>query len=244
MNNELTTKEFTPEEIRVIKGTIAKDTNDMELAYFLNVCKTVNLNPFMKEVWCYKDGKGNIIIFASRDGFLKKAQENPAFNGIRSCEICSKDEYEIDIPNGIVHHKITNINDRGEIICAYAIVFRKGGESTIEISDFKVYNKNYNTWKTHPAEMIKKVAEVHALKKAFGISIVQSEYDWEINAAGQVQPINTIEIPTVVISEKITKLLQTANLNGMAKVEIEKRIKNGADEAKVIEYLKSKGGVE
>ncbi len=41
--------------------------------------------------------------------------------------------------------------------------------------------------------MIKKVAESHALKKAFGISGIQSEYDFNFND-NKATPINTEEV--------------------------------------------------
>jgi phage recombination protein Bet len=176
-----TTENYTAEQIAVIKKTVAKNTTDTELAMFIYASNEAGLRPLQKEIWCYKDNKNNLLMFAGRDGFLKKAQENPAYSGIRSCEIREKDEWEIDIPNGKIHHLITAVgNDRGKIIGAYSFVFRKGGEPTIEFAEFDAYNKGYNVWKSHPAEMIKKVAETHALKKAFGISGIQSEYDFEI----------------------------------------------------------------
>ncbi len=181
---------FSKEEVAVIQHSVAKKTTKVELAYFLNVCKTMELNPFNKEVWCYKDNKGNLLIFAGRDGFLSKAQRNPLFNGIRSCEVREKDDWKIDIANGKIEHSITKSKkDRGEIIGAYCLVFRKNGEPTIEWSDFSTYNKGYNTWKSHPAEMIKKVSETHALKKAFGISGIQSEYEFNVDN-GVATPIN------------------------------------------------------
>jgi phage recombination protein Bet len=185
---------YKPNEIAIIQQNVAKGNSATELAYFLNVCKTMTLNPFNKEVWCYKDGRGNLLIFAGRDGFLSKAQQNPLFNGIRSCEVRDNDEWSIDVANNKITHVISkSLKDRGEIIGAYCIVFRKGGEPTIEFADFKTYNKGYNAWKTHPAEMIKKVAESHALKKAFGISGIQSEYDFNFND-NKATPINTEEV--------------------------------------------------
>jgi len=180
---------YTASEVAVIQNTVAKGTSKVELAYFINVCKSVGLNPFVKEIWCYKDNKGNLLVFAGRDGFLAKAQVNPFFNGIRSSEVCSNDKFSMDIANNKIEHSY-GIAERGEIIGAYAIVFRKNGEPTIEFADFKFYNKGYNTWKTHPAEMIKKVAETHALKKGFGISGIQSEYDFN-EKNGVVVPLNS-----------------------------------------------------
>lgn len=173
------TGQFTPEEIAIIKNTVAKGTTDLELAYFLNVSKVHGLNPFTKQIWCYKDNKNNLLVFAGRDGFLAKAQQCKEYAGIQSCEVCEKDEFEINIPEGKVSHKINSF-DRGAIRGAYAIAYRKGCQPTIELVDFRTYDKGYNAWKSHPSDMIKKVAEVHALKKAFGISGVQSEEDFEI----------------------------------------------------------------
>ena len=182
---------YSPNEVAVIQQNVAKGTTGTELAYFLNVCKTMKMNPFNKEVWCYKDNRGNLLIFAGRDGFLSKAQQNPLYNGLRSCEVRENDDWSIDVANGKIKHEITKSQkERGQIIGAYCIVFRKEGEPTIEFSDFETYNKGFSAWKTHPAEMIKKVAESHALKKAFGISGIQSEYDFNVNN-GVVSPINT-----------------------------------------------------
>lgn len=172
--------DYSEQELAVIQNTVAKGTNKIELAYFINVCKSVGLNPFNKEIWCYKDKRGNLLVFAGRDGFLAKAQKNLSYAGIRSSEVCQNDLIELDIPNGKINHKINPKEDRGEIIGAYAIVFRKAGEPTIEWADFLTYNKGYNTWSSHPAEMIKKVAESHALKKAFGISGLQIEEDFHL----------------------------------------------------------------
>lgn len=181
---------YSIEEIAVVKANVAKNVNDSELAYFLNVCKTVGLNPFNKEIWCYKDNKNNLLIFAGRDGFLAKAQTSPDFAGIRSSEVCENDVFEMDIANNKIKHNPDYGTDRGKIIGAYALVFRKNGEPTIEWADDAVYNKGRFTWETHHAEMIKKVAETHALKKAFGISGIQAEYDYTVSN-DVVTPINT-----------------------------------------------------
>ena len=169
---------WTDIEIATIQSTVAKGTSKVELAYFLSLAKSVGLNPFNKEIWCYKDNKGNLLIFSGRDGFLKKAQQNPAFNGIRSAEVCENDVFGIDVANNVINHTV-GVQDRGKIIGAYAIVFRKDGEPTVEWVQFDAYNKGFNAWKTHGAEMIKKVAESHALKKAFGITGIQVEYDYD-----------------------------------------------------------------
>jgi len=185
---------YSSEEVAIIKQTVAKGTTDAELAYFLSVSKSAGLNPFNKEVWCYKDNKKNLLVFAGRDGFLSKAQSNPAFNGIRSSEVCENDEFEIDIANNKIKHNFGK-KERGKILGAYAIAFRKDGEPTIEYADIKDYDKKQFTWNTHKSAMIKKVAETNALKKGFGISGIQSEYDFDIkdNVAIPVSEFDVVD---------------------------------------------------
>jgi len=171
---------FKAEEIAIIKNTVAKGVTDLELSYFLSICNSVKLNPMMKEIWCYKDNKGNLLAFAGRDGFLKRAQESPLWNGMTSFEVCSNDIFEMDVTAARIKH-IPNIKDRGHILGAYAIVKPKGCElPTIEYADIAVYDKKQFVWNSHKAEMIKKVAEIHALKKAFGITVIQSEFDFTV----------------------------------------------------------------
>jgi hypothetical protein len=174
---------FSPEEVAVIKATVAKNTTNVELSYFLSVAKHVGLSPFNKEIWCYKDNKNNLIVFAGKDGLLRKAQEHPLWGGIRSCEVCSNDEFDADIPNGVIHHKVAGFGEktRGQIIGSYAIIWRKDAEATIEMADILVYDKKGSAWNTHKADMIKKVSECHALKKAFGFAGIQIEDDWDID---------------------------------------------------------------
>ena len=195
---------YTNQEIAVIQNSVAKGTNKIELAYFIKVCKTVGLNPFIKEIWCYKDNRDNLLVFAGRDGFLAKAQRDKNFAGIRSSEVRQNDVFKIDIANNKITHEF-GIDERGEIVGAYAIVFRKGGEPTIEYVDFKTYNKGWNAWKTHPSEMIKKVAETHALKKGFGISGIQSEYDFQeknniVNPIQTEKPKNNPQMEDILIA--------------------------------------------
>ncbi len=192
---------YSSEEVAVVKNNVAKNVTDTELAYFLNVCKSVNLNPFVKEIWCYKDHRKNLLVFAGRDGHRTYAQRNPAFNGMRSSEVCEHDEFSIDIANNKITH-VVGLQERGAIKGAYCIVFRKDGEPSIAHVAFKAYDRGIktgsskNAWNTHPAAMIKKVAEINALKAAFGMAGVQSEFDFEVKNEVAI-PIDTVEAKVV-----------------------------------------------
>lgn len=195
---------FTPEQVSVIKKTVAKGTSDTELALFIYTASSTGLNPLLKEIWCYKDNKGNLLIFAGRDGFLKKAQQHPKYAGMRSASVREKDIFEIDIPKGVINHQIANESNaaRGKITGAYAVVFRKDEEPTVVWVDFETYNKGYSAWKSHSDDMIIKVAEIKALKKAFGMAEMQSPYDWNVTTDGRANPLETKLIPDFKINQK------------------------------------------
>lgn len=203
-----TMSNFTPEQVMLIKSTVAKGTNDNELAYFLSVAKSVNLNPMLKQIWCYKDNRDNLLMFAGKDGFLAIAQRDSRWNGMTSAYVCENDMFEMDIPNGIVKHSY-NGKERGTIIGAYAIVKPKGCDlATVEWADIKIYDKKQFVWKSHQGDMIMKVAEIHALKKAFGISGLNDEYDFNIQN-NTALPLETAspESDLNTAKEKIIKAL-------------------------------------
>lgn len=173
------------EMLQVIKDQVLKNATDVELAYFAKVAQQTGLDPLQKEIWGYKDHMGNLIIFAGRDGFLKSAQRSKEFSGIDSSEVRENDEFTVDMTTRSVHHKITelSVEKRGKIRGAWCKVYRKRGEDvieTLEVVDIEPYDKGHNTWKSNPAAMIRKVAESHALKRAFGISGLQIQDNWEI----------------------------------------------------------------
>lgn len=216
-------KIFTSEEIAIIKETVAKGTTDTELAFFLNVCKVYGLNPFTKEIWAYKDLKNNLIVFAGRDGFLAKAQRDPRWNGISSDIVREGESITMNIAEGKISH-IKDITSKANILGAYAICKPKGCElPTIEWADFETYNKNNNVWKSDPAAMIKKVAEVHALKKAYGISGLQVEEDFRV-IDDRVVNIDHEEIPTTKSIGYASELLRRAELTEDYKDIIEKKL--------------------
>jgi hypothetical protein len=195
---------FNNDKIAIIKSTVAKGTNDNELAYFLTVAQSVGLNPMVKEIWCYKDWSGNLLVFAGRDGYLKIGQKDSRWNGMSSAYVCANDEFELDIPQGKVKHK-PNFKDRGAVIGGYAIIKPKGCDlPTVEWADIKIYDKSQAVWKSHKESMIQKVAEIHALKKAFGIEGLNTEYDFDIQY-NTAMPLDTAspENDMKVIQKKI-----------------------------------------
>ena len=181
-------KAYTPAKIELIRQTVAKNTTDLEFAYFLSVAKGIGLNPLVKEIWCYKDKKNNLIMFAGRDGFRRLCMKDEGFISINSMEVRKDDKFTIatELGQTTVSHSFDASDaerHKKDIIGAYAILrSKRAGEVSeiVEWADMGRYNKKWNVWGTHPEEMIKKVAEVHAMKKFTNISALYSEAEVEI----------------------------------------------------------------
>jgi len=203
---------YNKSEIAIVKNQCAAGTTDLEFAYFLSVTKTSGLNPLAKEVWCYpqltKNGR-KIVIFAGKDGFLRKAQEMPNFSCVNSCEVCANDKFDMGAKDGkvFVEHYFSTAN-RGGVVGAYAIVELKDGGKVIEWADIKDYDKKQNAWSSHQAEMIKKVATVHALKKVANLSGVYAEEDFDIrDGKAFTRETTAVETNADTLREKTSNMI-------------------------------------
>ena len=171
MTTALATKNDAPawseEQVALVKRTVAKDATNDELKMFLHLSGKYNLDPFAKEIWFLKMG-GQPTITTSRDGYLKIANEHPAFSGLVSDVVYAKDSFA-KTPDGVSH--TYGVGDRGPIIGAYALVYRSDRRFPVYVfAPMKDYQKPSGTWKTYPHAMILKVAEAMALKRAFSLS--------------------------------------------------------------------------
>lgn len=180
----------TRSDIQVVLTQLLKGGTTDELRYFLNVAKVHDLNPFTKEISAYKDYKGNLIIIVTREGFRKIAQRNPEFDSLSSMEVCENDEFEMSMDENMnikIKHAVKSFKDRGLLLGAYAILKSKSGAISIEWADIKTYYREFKKdgkivetpWTTYTSEMIKKVAETHAIKKMNNISGVIGEEEFE-----------------------------------------------------------------
>ena len=213
--------QFAEADIDIIKNSVAKGTTDAELKYFLAVAASTGLNPFQKEIWCYKAGS-DMLIFAGRDGFLSNAQKKPDYKGIRSAYVCANDDFKMNMVSGHIHHEFSQ-NNRGAIMAAYAVVKRNGMDAFIGYAEMSEFNKNFNAWKTNPGSMIKKVAEAHALKQAYALSGVNSEHDYDFQR-------NTFAPP-------VTEEAEFMQIDEPAAIEVDEAILNAIGDAKTIDEV-------
>jgi len=129
---------------------------EKEVVTFLNMCKYLKLNPFLKEIYLikYKDSPATFVI--SYQTLLKRAEENKNFDGYET-------EVKGEIPN----------------MSATATVYRKDrsypvkvtvnySEAVKTVMDRQTGELRPTTmWKSMPEWMLRKVALARALKEAF-----------------------------------------------------------------------------
>lgn len=143
-----TISDFTPEQVRLITDTIAKNATAEELQLFLYRCNKLGLDPlkpgkihFVK----YGGGPGSIVI--GIEGFRQFAHRSKLLSGIKRGTI--KDE-------------------KGKLLGAWAEVYRKDWThpARAEVSLVE-YDTNKAMWAKMKETMIQKCAEVAALRMAF-----------------------------------------------------------------------------
>lgn len=153
MSNDIIPREFSTNEVALIKNIAAPKCTDDEFKLLLYQAKTYGLDPLLKQIWAvkYTDSKP-ASIFAGRDGFLTIAHRSGAFDGMES-----------------------GFRVEGTNVIGWAKVYRKDMTHPFCVEvNMKEYNRNQGTWLTHPNTMIVKVAEAQALRKAFQISGIYS----------------------------------------------------------------------
>ncbi len=192
-------------KIEAVRNTIAHGATDDEFQMFVSVATSLNLNPFTREIWCINMG-GRTIIMTSRDGYLKIANSNQHYRGIKSDAVYSGDKFLKD--DSGVHHAY-NVANRGHIVGAYALVYRDDRtEPAYFFAPFNEYNKGSGTWKQYPHAMIVKVAESMALKRAFSVSGLVSEDEINTTPQTQQQPQASPQTPAYSQNERNIQLRQ------------------------------------
>ena len=135
---------------------------DQEAVTFLELCRHMGLNPWVKDAYLIKyDDKRPATMVVGKDAFCKRADSHPQFAGIESGVI-------VQIGDKLEYRKGTLVL-KGEIIVGgWAKVARTDRKIDIDTTvTFDEYNTKRGVWNNMPAVMIEKCAIVKALRSAF-----------------------------------------------------------------------------
>lgn len=153
--------------LKDIKRMTKTDTlKDVDVLDFMMLCHTKGANPLLKEAYLLPftdskthETKTNIIF--SKEFFVRKAEEQPDFNGMEN--------HLIVLRNGKLVETNIVVDGIDVLIGATANVYRKGIDHPFSATvSFREYNTGKTLWQTKPATMIRKVAIVQALREAYG----------------------------------------------------------------------------
>lgn len=171
-------------QLEVMWKTVAIGTTPEEFAYFLNVAQFAGLNPFLREIYCWKSKSGKLTIMTGRDGYLKTAKNDPTFKGLHSMEVCEKDTFKMRYVDGsmqVSEHIINDFNDRGKIIGAWAQAEFVGQGKIVAYASAAEYRQsNKDVWKRTESAMMRKVPESMVLKRGAGISGLVTHEEIEV----------------------------------------------------------------
>ena len=150
----------------VIRQLFAPTLTNDEFMFFMGLGKSMQANPFKREIWAIKyDKNAPASIFLARDFYRKVAQSQPDYKVHRSFAVYENDQFKIK--NGVPDHEFT-LKNRGKLIGAYAELIKKDiDQSFVLYVDFQEYNTGRSNWKKMPATMISKVAEAQVLRMAY-----------------------------------------------------------------------------
>jgi phage recombination protein Bet len=201
------------QEIKLTEDDVIKyistdeSVTEKEVVQFLNMCKYLRLNPFLKEIYLikYKDSPATFVI--SYQTLLKRAEENKNFDGYET-------EVKGEVPN----------------MSATAIVYRKDRSYPVKITvnyseavktvmDRQTKELRPTTmWMNMPEWMLRKVALARALKEAFP------------NAVGNIE-VSVSEIVDIDTMDK-TVIEQRKNYKGDVNMDLYGIPSETKDEAK------------
>ena len=139
-----------------------------EHKFFFEICKSRSLNPFTKEVYFIKYGTQNAAIVIGVDTFISRANEHHDYMGFKSGWIIINEEgkaVKTEIPHGRLYGAWCEIHRKDKVTLTQTVVFSE-------------YSTGKNRWQSAPFQMIDKVAQATAHRKAYPKSF-QHLYGWE-----------------------------------------------------------------
>ena len=223
-NNALQLATYTLEGGQVLTADTVKNylvngggnVSDQEVLMFIELCKAKGMNPFERDAYLIKYKNKNsqfdtpATIVVGKDFFIKKANENPAFEGMKAGIVVVDEEKQI-------HEREGSLKLPGEkIVGGWCEVYRsdrKVPTKSIVAYDEYVQKKNNgevnSMWSSKPGTMIRKVAQSQALREAFPNELRGLYQQEEMGIDGKL-PQKPIE-PGMASGEQKNKIMAMAS---------------------------------
>lgn len=174
----------TPVVIQTTDGAISLSVNDVrrwvhptapphEAMKFLMTCRMAGVNPFLREAHLVDHG-GQWTTIIDKSGYLRLAQEHPAYNGHQAGIIVRPFDQARRGPNNAPIFTGPPSEVEGQflppgylLVGGWAKVYRRDRAiPTYAAISMAEYNRQQGTWNQIPCTMIRKVALVQALRES------------------------------------------------------------------------------
>ena len=145
----------------VIKATVMpSNASNEQLAAFLMVANTYDLNPVTKEIYAFPGQGGGVTHVVGVDGWITLANRHPQYDGI---------EFEfID-------------DDDGRPAACTCTVYRKDRGHPTKVTEYMAEcARGTAPWKSHPRRMLRNKALIQGIRYAMGFAGIHDEDDAEI----------------------------------------------------------------
>jgi phage recombination protein Bet len=157
-STDTTPSSFTPQQIEIIKNSVAKGVSDQELDFFLEVCRSTGLNPLHRQIYAImrsskgKDGKysEHMTIQTGIDGYRLLAHRSGRHAGTDDAIYDTETETHPNKATVTVYKMVRGVR------CPFTATAR-----------WSEYKHSSPMWSKMPYLMLAKVAEALALRKAF-----------------------------------------------------------------------------
>lgn len=197
--------ELTPQDITVVRQTIAKDCTEEQFRLFMSIAKASGANPIMNEIYPAVRG-GQLTVQFGIDFFVRKAKESDGYQGYDVQLVHENDEFKMHQEKDEDGRYYMVIDEhsfgfpRGKVIGGYAIAYREGYKpftvvmEVEEVEHFKRSNigMQKTMWTNYFNDMFKKHMVRRALKAAFELN-----FDDEVNGGGDGIPEYKPEIKDI-----------------------------------------------
>jgi phage recombination protein Bet len=178
-------QKFTPEELNLIKQTVAKDSTDQELSLFLYTAGLRGLNPLTRQIHFVKRG-GQGTIQTGIDGFRLIAQRTGKYAPGSQPTV-----FEYDSKGNLLRATVYGM----KIMNGQAFEF----SATAKYSEYRVDSNQI--WRKMPETMLEKCAEAKMLRRGFPEELSGLYTDEEMAQADGEIKVHQAGSPTQIINQ-------------------------------------------
>lgn len=153
-----------------------------ELVSCLIVANEHGLNPLTKEIYFMRTKAGQIQPIVGVDGWLRKCNEHPAFDGI---------EFEYQD------------NEKGEPVTTTCIIHRKDRSRPTRVTEFidECVKVGGSVWKTNPRRMLRNRSITQCARIAFGFSGIMAPDEFDAWQGGGIKDVTPKAKPKAAAPE-------------------------------------------